>query len=65
MTVPAEQMAARAAAWAESEPAVRAALVYGSLAQGTADGAQGTADPADVARIRERLASGEQIADSG
>lgn len=37
MTIPAQQMAQRAAAWAESEPAVRAAIVYGSLAQGTAD----------------------------
>jgi predicted nucleotidyltransferase len=37
MAVPAEEMAARAAAWAESDAAVRAAIVYGSLAQGTAD----------------------------
>jgi predicted nucleotidyltransferase len=37
MTIPAQHMADRAAAWAESEPAVRAAIVYGSLAQGTAD----------------------------
>jgi predicted nucleotidyltransferase len=36
MAIPAEQMAARAAAWAESDGAVRAAIVYGSLAQGTA-----------------------------
>jgi predicted nucleotidyltransferase len=37
MAVPAEQMAARAAAWAGSDATVRAAVVYGSLAQGTAD----------------------------
>ena len=37
MLVPAEEMAARAAAWAGSDEAVRAAVVYGSLAQGTAD----------------------------
>jgi predicted nucleotidyltransferase len=37
MTIPAEQMAERAAAWAESDAAVRAMIVYGSLAQGTAD----------------------------
>ena len=30
-------MADRAAAWAESDAAVRAMIVYGSLAQGTAD----------------------------
>lgn len=37
MAIPAEQMAERAAAWAESDDAVRAVIVYGSLAQGTAD----------------------------
>jgi predicted nucleotidyltransferase len=37
MTIPAEQIADRAAAWAESDAAVRAMIVYGSLAQGTAD----------------------------
>jgi hypothetical protein len=37
MAVPAEQMAARAQAWAESDPSVRAAVVFGSLAHGTAD----------------------------
>lgn len=37
MTVPAEEMAARAAAWAGSDAAVRAAVVLGSVAQGTAD----------------------------
>ncbi len=37
MTIPAEQIAGRAAAWAESDAAVRAMIVYGSLAQGTAD----------------------------
>jgi predicted nucleotidyltransferase len=37
MTIPAELMAERAAAWAESDSAVRAVIVYGSLAQGTAD----------------------------
>lgn len=37
MTIPAEQMADRTAAWAESDAAVRAMIVYGSLAQGTAD----------------------------
>lgn len=36
MIIPAEQMAARAVLWAEADPAVRAAIVYGSLAQGTA-----------------------------
>jgi len=34
---PAEEMAARAADWAEADAAVRAAIVYGSLAQGTAN----------------------------
>jgi hypothetical protein len=34
MTIPAEQIAERAAAWAESDAAVRAMIVYGSLAQG-------------------------------
>jgi hypothetical protein len=38
MRVPAQEMAERAALWAESDPAVRAAVVYGSVAQGTADG---------------------------
>jgi predicted nucleotidyltransferase len=37
MAIPAELMAERAAAWAESDAAVRAMIVYGSLAQGTAD----------------------------
>jgi predicted nucleotidyltransferase len=37
MTVPAEEMAARAAAWAGSDAAARAAVVLGSVAQGTAD----------------------------
>ena len=37
MTIPADQMAGRAAAWAESDAAVRAMIVYGSFAQGTAD----------------------------
>jgi hypothetical protein len=37
VTIPAEEMAARAAAWAAADPAVRAAIVYGSLAQGTAN----------------------------
>jgi len=37
MAIPAERMAERAAAWAESDAAVRAMIVYGSLAQGTAD----------------------------
>jgi predicted nucleotidyltransferase len=37
MAIPAEIMAGRAAAWAESDPGVRAMIVYGSLAQGTAD----------------------------
>ncbi|MGB6458196.1 MAG: nucleotidyltransferase domain-containing protein [Streptosporangiaceae bacterium] len=36
MPVPAEEMAARAAAWARTDAAVRAAIVYGSLAHGTA-----------------------------
>ena len=36
--IPAEEMAERAAWWARAEPAVRAAVVYGSVAQGTADG---------------------------
>lgn len=36
MDVPAEMLAARAAEWAASDNAVRAAVVYGSLAQGTA-----------------------------
>jgi predicted nucleotidyltransferase len=35
--VPAEEMAARAAVWAEADAAVRAAIVYGSVAQGTAN----------------------------
>lgn len=35
--VPAEQMAVRAAEWARSDAAVRAAVVYGSVAQGTAN----------------------------
>jgi predicted nucleotidyltransferase len=37
MAIPAERMAERAAAWAESDAAARAVIVYGSLAQGTAD----------------------------
>jgi predicted nucleotidyltransferase len=37
MALPAEEMAARAAVWAEAEAAVRAAIVYGSVAQGTAN----------------------------
>lgn len=37
MAIPAKEMAARAAEWAKSEPAVRAAVVYGSLARGAAD----------------------------
>jgi hypothetical protein len=37
MPVPAEEMAARAAEWAGADAAVRAAIVYGSVAQGTAD----------------------------
>jgi len=36
MAIPAEEMAARAARWAQSDPAVRAAVVYGSLARGAA-----------------------------
>lgn len=36
MPIPAEEMAARAAGWAAAEDAVRAAIVYGSLAHGTA-----------------------------
>jgi predicted nucleotidyltransferase len=36
VTIPAERLAARAANWARSEPAVRAAVVYGSVAHGTA-----------------------------
>lgn len=36
MAVPAEAMAARAAAWAATDHAVRAAIVYGSLVHGTA-----------------------------
>ncbi len=35
--LPAERMAERAASWAKSEDGVRAAIVYGSVAQGTAD----------------------------
>jgi hypothetical protein len=37
MPFPAEEMAARAAAWAGADAAVRAAIVYGSVAQGTAN----------------------------
>ena len=37
MAIPAERMAERAAAWAESDAAVRAVIVYGSVAQGSAD----------------------------
>jgi predicted nucleotidyltransferase len=37
MAIPAEQLSGRAAAWAESDAAVRAMIVYGSVAQGTAD----------------------------
>jgi hypothetical protein len=37
MALPAEEMAARAMAWASADAAVRAAIVYGSLAQGTAN----------------------------
>lgn len=36
MAVPAEEMAARAVAWAAADDGVRAAIVYGSLARGTA-----------------------------
>jgi hypothetical protein len=36
MAIAAEGMAARADAWASADPAVRAAIVYGSVAQGTA-----------------------------
>jgi hypothetical protein len=36
MPVPAEEMAARAAVWAGADAAVRAAIIYGSVAQGTA-----------------------------
>jgi predicted nucleotidyltransferase len=36
MAVPAEMLAARVADWARADAAVRAAVVYGSLAQGTA-----------------------------
>jgi predicted nucleotidyltransferase len=36
MTIPAEELAARAVPWAEGEAGVRAALVYGSLVHGTA-----------------------------
>ncbi len=35
--IPAERMAERAASWARTEDGVRAAIVYGSVAQGTAD----------------------------
>ncbi len=38
MRVPAQEMAERTAVWAGSDPAVRAAVVYGSVAQGSADG---------------------------
>jgi hypothetical protein len=37
MPVPAEAIAARAAVWARSDPAVRAAIGYGSFARGTAN----------------------------
>jgi predicted nucleotidyltransferase len=37
MAIPAVEMAARAAEWASADPAVRAAIVYGSVVQGTAD----------------------------
>jgi predicted nucleotidyltransferase len=37
MTLAAEEMVARAAAWAGADAAVRAAIVYGSVAQGRAD----------------------------
>jgi hypothetical protein len=37
MTIPAEQMAGRITAWARSDGTVRAMIVYGSRAQGTAD----------------------------
>lgn len=37
MPLPAEEMAARAAVWARADAAVRAAIVYGSVAQGTAN----------------------------
>jgi predicted nucleotidyltransferase len=37
MTIPAQEMAERAARWAGADPAVRAAVVYGSVAQGSAD----------------------------
>jgi hypothetical protein len=62
MAIPAEQMAERAAAWAESDASVRAMIVYGSLAQGTADrilpllgtarhSAHHSLDAADIERI--------------
>lgn len=35
--IPAERMAERATNWAQAEESVRAAIVYGSVAQGTAD----------------------------
>src|SRR5215467_2307407 len=53
MTVPAEQMAARAQAWAESDPSVRAAVVFGSLAHGTA-GAHSDLDLIVVAEPGQR-----------
>jgi predicted nucleotidyltransferase len=37
MPLPAEEMAARAAAWARADAGVRAAIVYGSVAHGTAN----------------------------
>jgi hypothetical protein len=37
MVIPAERMAERAADWSQAEAGVRAAIVYGSVAQGTAD----------------------------
>jgi predicted nucleotidyltransferase len=36
VTIPAERLAAQAAEWARPEPAVRAAVAYGSVAHGTA-----------------------------
>jgi hypothetical protein len=54
MAIPAELMAERAAAWAKSDAAVRAMIVYGSLAQGSAEDKAGVA-----ARLRSDLASWE------
>jgi predicted nucleotidyltransferase len=53
VTIPAERLAARAAGWARSEPAVRAAVVYGSVAHGTA-GERSDLDLIIVAEPRQR-----------